>query len=200
MKNYLKENKNRIIILFGAFIFQTLIYFITKLFQNNPVYLNNAIDDRIPFIPLLILKYNKKVFDKYIVVSILYAILEGIIFILFPTTMNRQPLVVTDISTWVVDIIYRVDMPVCNLFPSAHCAFSILFIISILDVKEVKKEYKILIIISSLLIILSTLFIKQHVVIDVLGALLIVPIYYILRKRKINLEESGIYAKIFCQK
>ena len=217
MKNYLKENKSRIIILFGAFILQSLIYFITKLFQNNPVYLNNAIDDRIPFIPsfvvfyvmwylflilipLLILKYNKKVFDKYIVVSILYAILEGIIFILFPTTMNRQPLVVTDISTWVVDIIYKVDTPVCNLFPSAHCAFSILFIISILDVKEVKKEYKILIIISSLLIILSTLFIKQHVVIDVLGALLIVPIYYILRKRKINLEESGIYAKIFCQK
>ena len=217
MKNHLKENKNRIIILFGAFIFQTLIYFITKLFQNNPVYLNNAIDDRIPFIPsfvifyvmwylflilipLLILKYNKKVFDKYIVVSIVYAILEGIIFILFPTTMNRQPLVVTDISTWVVDIIYKVDTPVCNLFPSAHCAFSILFIISILDVKEVKKEYKILIIISSLLIILSTLFIKQHVVVDVLGALLIVPIYYILRKRKINLEESGIYAKIFCQK
>ena len=217
MKNYLKENKNRIIILFGVFIFQSLIYFITKLFQNNPVYLNNAIDDRIPFIPsfvifyvmwylflilipLLILKYNKKVFDKYIVVSIVYAILEGIIFILFPTTMNRQPLVVTDISTWVVDIIYKVDTPVCNLFPSAHCAFSILFIISILDVKEVKKEYKILIIISSLLIILSTLFIKQHVVIDVLGALLIVPIYYILRKRKINLEESGIYAKIFCQK
>lgn len=217
MKNYLKENKNRIIILFGVFIFKSLIYFITKLFQNNPVYLNNAIDDRIPFIPyfvifyvmwylflilipLLILKYNKKVFDKYIVVSIVYAILEGIIFILFPTTMNRQPLVVTDISTWIVDIIYKVDTPVCNLFPSAHCAFSILFIISILDVKEVKKEYKILIIISSLLIILSTVFIKQHVVVDVLGALLIVPIYYILRKRKINLEESGIYAKIFCQK
>ena len=217
MKNYLKENKNRIIILFGAFIFQSLIYFITKLFQNNPVYLNNAIDDRIPFIPsfvifyvmwylflilipLLILKYNKKVFDKYIVVSIVYAILEGIIFILFPTTMNRQPLVVTDISTWIVDIIYKVDTPVCNLFPSAHCAFSILFIISILDVKEIKKEYKVLIIISSLLIILSTVFIKQHVVVDVLGALLIVPIYYILRKRKINLEESGIYAKIFCQK
>lgn len=217
MKNYLKENKNRIIILFGAFIFQSLIYFITKLFQNNPVYLNNAIDDRIPFIPsfvvfyvmwylflilipLLILKYNKKVFDKYIVVSIVYAILEGIIFILFPTTMNRQPLLVTDISTWIVDIIYKVDTPVCNLFPSAHCAFSILFIISILDVKEIKKEYKILIIISSLLIILSTVFIKQHVVVDVLGALLIVPIYYILRKRKINLEESGIYAKIFCQK
>lgn len=217
MKNYLKENKNRIIILFGVFIFQSLIYFITKLFQNNPVYLNNVIDDRIPFIPsfvvfyvmwylflilipLLILKYNKKVFDKYIVVSIVYAILEGIIFILFPTTMNRQPLVVTDISTWIVDIIYKVDTPVCNLFPSAHCAFSILFIISVLDVKEVKKEYKILIIISSLLIILSTLFIKQHVTLDVLGALLIVPIYYILRKRKINLEESGIYAKIFCQK
>ena len=217
MKNYLKENKNRIIILFGVFIFQSLIYFITKLFQNNPVYLNNAIDDRIPFIPsfvifyvmwyvllilipLLILKYNKKVFDKYIVVSILYAILEGIIFILFPTTMNRQPLVVTDISTWVVDIIYKVDTPVCNLFPSAHCAFSILFIISILVGIEIKKEYKVLIIISSLLIILSTVFIKQHVVVDVLGALFIVPIYYILRKRKINLEESGIYAKIFCQK
>ena len=68
------------------------------------------------------------------------------------------------------------------------------------DVKEIKKEYKILITITSVLIMLSTVFIKQHVIVDVLGAFIIVPMYYIIRKKKINLEESGIYAKIFRQK
>ena len=144
-------------------------------------------------------KYNKKVFDRYIVTCLIYALFEGIIFILLPTTMTREPLVVDSISTWIINIIYKVDTPV-NLFPSAHCALAILFIISTLDVKEIKKEYKILITITSVLIMLSTVFIKQHVIVDVLGAFIIVPMYYIIRKKKINLEESGIYAKIFCQK
>ena len=208
MKKYIKENKNRIIILIFSFLFQTFIYGITKLFQGTPMHLNNYFDNMIPFIPafvifyvlwylllflipLLILKYNKKVFDRYIVTCLIYALFEGIIF--------REPLVVDSISTWIINIIYKVDTPV-NLFPSAHCALAILFIISTLDVKEIKKEYKILITITSVLIMLSTVFIKQHVIVDVLGAFIIVPMYYIIRKKKINLEESGIYAKIFCQK
>lgn len=215
MKNFIKDNKNRIIILAFVFIFQSFIYFISKFFQHDPIYLNNVIDSKITFIPyfvvfyfiwyfllilvpLLILKYDKKVFDRYMVVSIIYSIIEGMIFILFPTTMDREPLVIDSVFTWLIDIIYKLDTPVCNLFPSAHCAFSILFIISILDVKEIKKNYKVLIIVTSVLIILSTVFIKQHVVIDIFGAFIIIPIYYIIRRRKINLEESGIYAKIFC--
>ena len=209
MKKYIKENKNRIIILIFSFLFQTSVYSITKLFQGTPMHLNNYFDNMIPFIPafvifyvlwylllflipLLILKYNKKVFDRYIVTCLIYTLFEGIIFILLPTTMTREPLVVDSISTWIINIIYKVDTPV-NLFPSAHCALAILFIISTLDVKEIKKEYKILITITSVLI-------KQHVIVDVLGAFIIVPMYYIIRKKKINLEESGIYAKIFCQK
>ena len=215
MKNFVKDNKNRIIILVFVFIFQSFIYFISKFFQHDPIYLNNVIDSKITFIPyfvvfyfiwyfllilvpLLILKYDKKVFDRYMVVSIIYSIIEGMIFILFPTTMDREPLVIDSVFTWLINIIYKLDTPVCNLFPSAHCAFSILFIISILDVKEIKNNYKVLIIVTSVLIILSTVFIKQHVVIDIFGAFIIIPIYYIIRRRKINLEESGIYAKIFC--
>jgi len=58
-------------------------------------------------IPLLILKYNKKVFDRYIVTCLIYALFEGIIFILLPTTMTREPLVVDSISTWIINIIYK---------------------------------------------------------------------------------------------
>ena len=54
--------------------------------------------------------------------------------------------------------------------------------------EEIKKEYKILITITSVLIMLSTVFIKQHVIVDVLGAFIIVPMYYIIRKKKINLD------------
>ena len=168
MKNFIKDNKNRIIILAFVFIFQSFIYFISKFFQHDPIYLNNVIDSKITFIPyfvvfyfiwyfllilvpLLILKYDKKVFDRYMVVSIIYSIIEGMIFILFPTTMDREPLIIDSVFTWLIDIIYKLDTPVCNLFPSAHCAFSILFIISILDVKEIKKNYKVLIIVTSVL-------------------------------------------------
>lgn len=215
MKEFIKENKNRIIIIVLVFLFQTLIYFISKLFQGNHIYLNNYLDDMIPFIPyfvifyflwyiflflipLLILKYDKKVFDRYIMVSIIYSVLQGIIFIILPTTMDRADVVVNSISTFLVNIVYRLDTPVCNLFPSAHCAFTFLFIMSVLDLKNLNKKYKILISISSILIVLSTIFIKQHVLIDILGAFcIIVPMYYIIRSKKIDLEKSGIYAKIF---
>lgn len=215
MKKYIKENKNRIIILILVLIFQAGIYSISKLFQRSPIYLNNYFDNIIPFIPyfvifyitwfpllflvpLLVLKYDKKVFDRYIFTIFIFAIFEGIMFILLPTTMNREVINVTSISTFIINIIYKVDTPV-NLFPSAHCAFAILFIMSVLDVKKIKREYKLLISVISILIILSTLFIKQHVLIDVIGALAIIPIYYILRKKKINIEKSDIYAKIFCK-
>ena len=106
MKKYIKENKNRIIILIFSFLFQTSVYSITKLFQGTPMHLNNYFDNMIPFIPafvifyvlwylllflipLLILKYNKKVFDRYIVTCLIYALFEGIIFRLLPTTMTR---------------------------------------------------------------------------------------------------------------
>lgn len=215
MKKCIKENKNRFIMLILAFAFQSLVYFISKFFQRTPIYLGSVIDSKIPFIsyfvifyfiwyfllflvPLLLLKYDKEVFDRYIVVSIIYSIIEGIIFISFPTTMNRAPLVVDGIFTWLVDIVYKLDMPVCNLFPSAHCAFSMLFVMAIIDVKGFKGNYKLFIIVISILVILSTVFIKQHVVIDIVGSLIIVPIYYIVKRKKVNLEKSGIYAKIFC--
>lgn len=215
MKKYIKENKNRIVILILVLIFQAGIYSISKLFQSSPIYLNNYFDNIIPFIPyfvifyitwfpllflvpLLVLKYDKKVFDRYIFTIFIFAIFEGIMFILLPTTMNREVINVTSISTFIINIIYKVDTP-ANLFPSAHCAFAILFIMSVLDVKKIKREYKLLILVISILIILSTLFIKQHVLIDVIGALAIIPIYYILRKKKINIEKSDIYAKIFCK-
>lgn len=216
IKKFIKDNKNSVILFIIIFFLQTIVYCLTKLIQGVPIYLNNWLDDLIPFIPsfiifyiswypllllipMLILKYDKKVFDRYIVTMFMFAIFEGIIFTFLPTTMTRYPVEVTNISTFIINIIYMVDTPV-NLFPSAHCAYAILFIVSVLDLKKLKKEYKILISIISVLIVLSTLFIKQHIVIDVLGALVVIPIYYILKKMKINIEKSGIYAKIFCQK
>lgn len=214
MKKFIKENKNRIIIIIITFLFQAIMYFMAKIFQSSPIYLNNYIDDMMPFIPcfvifyflwyilliiipLLVLKYDKRVFDKYILVSVIYTILEVIIFIILPTTMERADVTVNSLFTFLIYIVYKVDYPVCNLFPSAHCGFSLLFIMSTLDLKKLNIKYKIIVVISSILIILSTFFIKQHVIVDFIGSFcIIVPMYYIIRK-EINLEKSGIYAKIF---
>lgn len=201
---FLIKNKKRILILFLVMLFKSLSFSIIKMFRNNPVYLNNWLDSLIPFvptfvyfyilwflllvlIPLLLLKYDKKVFDRYVVTAFVYTILEIIIFLILPTTMDRAEFTVTNLSTWIISIIYKVDYPVRNLLPSGHCSFAYLFIMSVFDLKKLDKKYKIIIMIVSLLIVLSTLFIKQHVVVDLLGSLVIIPIYLILRKKKVTL-------------
>ena len=55
---------------------------------------------------------------------------------------------------------------------------------NILTDENIKTSYKCIIDILSVLIILSTLFIKQHVIYDVLSAFIVSSITYIIKKKK----------------
>lgn len=214
---YLKNNKKEIGILTAILLIQSSVYFLAKLFQPYQIVLNNNLDDKIPFIPefiyfyilwylllflvpLLVLKYSKKNFNNYILTSISFITIEFLLFVAFPTTINRYQFDVNNLSTFLVDLIYKSDTPVYNLFPSGHCAYAFLFVTLVLDTKNIKINTKFFISIISLLIILSTLFIKQHVLIDVIGALIIIPLYYFVKKQNIDLERTKLYAKIFRQR
>lgn len=211
---YLKENKKYILLILALIALQSLVYFCSKFFEPYQIVLNNKIDDKIPFIPqfvhfyyiwyillllvpLLLLKYNKQAFNNYILTFITFITFVFMCYVAFPTTLIRHTFEVNSLSTFIVDLVYKTDTPVYNLFPSAHCAYAFLFITTMLDTKEINKKIKITIILISIGVILSTLFIKQHVIIDVIGALSIIPIYYFVKKQKINLEGNKLYAKIF---
>ena len=93
-----------------------------------------------------------------------------------PTIMYRPVIPNIDsLTALVIKITFLYDSPPLNCFPSIHCLFCFQVIYSFIFSKFDKRN-KILIIIYSLLIIISTLFIKQHYIFDVISAFLIVII------------------------
>lgn len=180
-------------------IFQSLIYLISKQIQGTPNIIGGVIDNKIPFIvyfiipyviwylmlfivPYILYKKDKNIFTKYILSYIIITIISNIIFIIYPTTVLRENLNGTNIFYIITKFIYQIDTPALNCFPSLHCGISMLWILFITNIKKANK-IKISIIIISILIMLSTLFIKQHVFIDLIsGNIIAILIYLFINK------------------
>ena len=212
IKNFMKENKKFVISISILLIGQAFFYWFLKLFQNNPVYINYYLDDKIPFIgrfifiydsfyPFILLSFyliyknDEKAYFKGIISGIIGFLICDIIFLSIPTIMYR-PIIpkIGPLTDLVINITFFFDNPPLNCFPSIHCLFCFQVIYSIIFSKSNKRQ-KILITIYSLLIILSTLLIKQHYIFDVISAFLIMimanllenlfNIYKKLQKKKI---------------
>lgn len=89
--------------------------------------------------------------------------------------MVRPEITSSGLMMSLVNLIYTLDAPV-NLFPSIHCLESWLVFRGSLACKKVSKAYKVIMFIFSVLVCLSTVFVKQHVVIDIIGGILVVEI------------------------
>ncbi|MGC4377912.1 phosphatase PAP2 family protein [Fictibacillus sp. Mic-4] len=105
-----------------------------------------------------------------------------IIYYFFQTTVPRPEVTGTDLLSSMVKLIYGSDQPF-NCFPSIHVFSSYLMILAIRH-SQLKNRWNVTLITSiSWLIILSTMFVKQHVVLDgiagiLLGNTLFTIIYY----------------------
>ena len=94
--------------------------------------------------------------------------------------MYRPVIPNTDfITDLVIKLTFLYDSPPLNCFPSIHCLFCFQVIYGF-TFSKVKNKTKILIILFSILIIFSTLFIKQHYIFDVISALLVMLISNLL--------------------
>ena len=177
------------------------MYWFLKLFQSNPIYINFYLDDKIPFwgwfvyiynmfYPFCILafyflyKKDEKVYYKGIISGVIGYIICDIIFLFLPTIMYRPPIPNYDpFTNFVLKITYYYDEPPLNCFPSIHCLFCFQVIFSYIKSKCTLKR-KFWIILGASLIIISTLFVKQHFIYDVIAAFLVCMIA--------NLLESAI--------
>lgn len=185
---YLK-NKKFLISISILLIGQAFFYWFLKFFQTNPHYLNFDIDQKIPFIPNFIYIYNtfypfmfltllylftkdENVYMKGIISGILGFLICDIIFLIYPTIMQRPPIPETNLLTeFVLKVTFFFDTPALNCFPSIHCLFCFQIIYSFIFTNQIELKKKIPIIIYSLLIIMSTILVKQHYVVDIISAL-----------------------------
>ena len=199
MKTLIKKmNLKLLLVILGLVIYQVFIFFLTKPFIQDPYVLESPLDNYIPFVPQFVGIYifwytmlfwvpyyiytkNKDSFYKYTMTFVITTFIAGIIFVSFPNTVIRANELGDDLSNKLVAVIYALDNPGINCLPSIHCLYSFLFIFAIFDTKSNSPIWmKILITILSILVVLSTLFIKQHVIYDAIAAFAIGIIVWII--------------------
>ncbi|MEO3947054.1 phosphatase PAP2 family protein [Gorillibacterium sp. CAU 1737] len=123
------------------------------------------------------LKHDKKVYYECLITYVLCAMSCYGIYLVFQTTVPRPVLYGNDPLTELIRYIYRRDQPF-NAFPSIHC-FSCILVMRALYTSKFKTWLNQLLIYGVAgSIVLSTLFVKQHVVLDVVAAFVLVQIIH----------------------
>ena len=91
-------------------------------------------------------------------------------FILIPTTLPRDP-VSGGAFAWLLNLIYALDTPY-NLFPSMHCLMSWLVAREMMGIKKFHPAVKWGAVVFSVLVFASTVFTRQHFLIDIPAGML----------------------------
>lgn len=162
-------------------------------------YMHSVIDDYIPFVKEMIVPYL--FWYVYIIIALIYLgftakkdfynltvfmfagmTISFAIFAIFPNGQNLRPVIKgTDIFSRMVQSIYMVDNPT-NSAPSMHVIDAIAVHAAVINCSALAKKYwaKIGSLITMILIILSTVMVKQHSILDVLYGILLSAILYVL--------------------
>ncbi len=213
LKRCLGNCKHGIIVLAYALLYMGVFNYLEQ--REVPFYhiVHTALDDVIPFCEVFIIPYLFWFF--YILLAVLYFIFrEGdhreyyrmvfhmmtgmtiflIVSYLYPNAQQLRPTVFPrdNIFTYMVKELYSRDTPT-NILPSIHVFNSLAIHIAITTSEKLrdKKAIKIVSLVITTLIILSTMFLKQHSVIDVfLGMTMALLGYQLFYVAGVNKEHA----------
>lgn len=196
-KNLLNERKHfKLLILFG-FLIIWFEYLKKTIVPEHIIYCK--LDSFIPFVKEFIIFYYLWFF--YMAFALLYFGLTSkidfyklflflsfnmaisyIIFMIYPNAQFPRPIIAQqDILSRMVKFIYDIDKT-NNVFPSIHVANAIAVHLSILNSNGLRNKNSIKLgsLILMVLICVSTVFVKQHSIIDVCGGIGLAALLYIL--------------------
>lgn len=190
--------KYKIIPLVIALIFNTIAYNGTRIITTSKYHYNitSPIDNLIPVIPATIIIYlgcylywivnyvigagqEDDEAYKFLSADLFAKLICMVIFIAFPTTNTRPVLEDEGFFTEVLKMLYQIDAA-DNLFPSIHCLTSWFCLIAVRKNPNVKTVYKIISVIITVAICVSTLTTRQHVIVDVAGGIALAEFSYLI--------------------
>jgi membrane-associated phospholipid phosphatase len=106
--------------------------------------------------------YRNRAFSQLAYSLIIVEIITYFIFLTFQTYAPRDPVLSDDIFSRLLRFIYYFDQPY-NAFPSLHAALSALIATYFVCIKS---KYSWAAVVFGILIVVSTLFTKQHYIVD----------------------------------
>lgn len=195
-------------------IWNTIVYLGSRLLLGEIERVNSelAIDKLIPFLPftasiyigcyifwivnyILAIRQSKEEAMHFIAADMFSKMVCLICFLTIHTTIAR-PLILGD-GFWedVIRIIYKVDSP-DNLFPSIHCLVSWLSYIAVRNNEKISKGYRMFSKIFAILVCVSTVTTKQHVVIDIIAGVTLAEVSYFVVQFRIVKIFSSIFNRI----
>ncbi|OXS53132.1 hypothetical protein B1A99_30480 [Cohnella sp. CIP 111063] len=162
-----------------------LLYVLQNRAAGNARSLVTEVDGSIPFVPafalpyslwypflfvvfVLVLRKDKREYFRLLLAFCLGLLLSNLVFLVFQTTVPRPEIGTEGFFHGIVSFIYANDQPY-NCFPSVHVLTSALMIYG---ARRLGMAAKIPIAVVAVSIIVSTVFIKQHVIADVMAGLL----------------------------
>ncbi|MBR4054469.1 MAG: phosphatase PAP2 family protein [Clostridia bacterium] len=206
MKKFIEKLIPRyaVIPLLACMILNTIVYYGNRLIPKYQFFDVSipAIDDNIPLVTWMIVFY---VFSYvfwvvgFIIIGreskeVCYEMLSGemvaksmclVFFFAIPTEMVDWPsgqFEINNVFDWTTQLIYDMDEP-NNLFPSIHCLESWVVTRGAFRCKKVRPWYRIYCLVIMLGIFASTVLVRQHVVVDILGGILVAELGLVLAKR-----------------
>ena len=96
-------------------------------------------------------------------------------YIFWPSRQDLRPEVFPreNVFTWIMGLIYTFDTNT-GVCPSLHVAYSLAIVSVMVKDDQLKKPFKVLVTCYCLMVCLSTAFVKQHSVVDIIAALPVV--------------------------
>ena len=168
----------------------SLAYYATKPISQKLTHydISLPIDAAIPFIPafsviyvlayiqwvagyILITRDSRELCRRVVTGEIISKLICMALFLLYPTTMARAEIVSDGPFDTLVRYIYRMDAAE-NFFPSIHCLESWVCFRGAMWMKKTGRWYRYFSLLFSLLVFASTVLIKQHAAVDIIGGIL----------------------------
>lgn len=179
-----------------CFVFNSLIYTGTQILLRNAKHYDLTLpaDTAIPFMPgwsfvylgcflfwavnyILITRQEKEKWFQFATGDYLSRLICGIFFVLLPTTNVRPEVMGNGAAEHIIQFVYWIDAPT-NLFPSIHCLVSWMCFIGIRGKSYIPKWYRAFSCLFAIAVFASTLFTKQHFVVDVIAGVILAEICY----------------------
>ena len=189
MKRTRTDHRHRLLLL--GWVVYFALYMLTERWipVEKSHLIHTPLDDRIPFHEgfvifyvgwyfliigslLYFLRHSVKSFINLQTYIIIVQSLAMVVYILYPSRQELRPEVFPrqNLLTWVMGIIYEIDTNT-GVFPSLHVAISLGIASTWLRENSVCLWVRLMIVLCCLGVCASVCFVKQHSVLDVLGAI-----------------------------